>query len=271
MLDETRFDAQSSNTMAQGSGSKSDGDVRSRVPEAEWEARVELAALYRLVAHYKWTDGIYTHISMRVPGEDSFLINAFGLLYEEITASSLVKVDVRGNVIDDPTGMGINRAGFVIHGAIHAARHDLACVIHTHTRAGSGVSAQEGGLLPISQHASIFIGRLAYHEFEGIAIDEDEQQRLVADLGDRYVMMLRNHGLLAAGRNAGEAFYYLSALERACEIQIAAQSGGAAVRTISPESIAASGAVLDSVGSDFSRDWSAMMRLADRVGPDFRN
>lgn len=271
MVHTARLDSQPSNAMAQGGGTKSDGDVRSRVTVAEWEARVELAALYRLVAYYKWTDGIYTHISMRVPGEESFLINAFGLLYEEITASSLVKVDVNGEIIDDPTGMGINRAGFVIHGAIHDARHDITCVIHTHTRAGSGVSAQAGGLLPISQHSALFIGRLAYHEFEGIAVDEQEKIRLVADLGDKYVMMLRNHGLIAGGRNAGEAFYNISALERACEIQIAAQSGGAALRSISPESIAASAAVLQSVGSDFSRDWSAMLRLAERIAPDYRN
>ncbi|WP_238550599.1 class II aldolase/adducin family protein [Blastomonas sp. AAP53] len=271
MLNEHRSDAMTASPMQQGGQDRSSADVRSRVSAEEWEARVELAALYRLVAHYKWTDTIYTHISMRVPGEHTFLINAFGLLYEEITASSLVKIDVHGTVLDDPTGLGINRAGFVIHGAIHAARHDVACVIHTHTRAGAGVSAQEHGLLPISQHAAIFMGRLAYHEFEGIAVNEAEQERLVADLGDKRVMILRNHGLLAAGRNAGEAFYYLNTLERACEIQIAALAGGGRVRMISDESIQACSAVVDSVGSDFSRDWSAMMRLADRLGPDFRN
>ncbi len=271
MSDAMLMPGRSDQKMASSKANGRDGDVRSRVSKAEWGARVELAALYRLVAYYKWTDGIYTHISMRVPGEESFLINAFGLLYEEITASSLVKVNVGGEILDDPTGLGINLAGFVIHGAVHAARHDIACVIHTHTRAGAGVSAQENGLLPISQHAALFVDRVAYHEFEGIAVNAEEQERLVADLGDKYVMILRNHGLLAAGRNAGEAFYLLNTLERACEIQLAAQSGGAALRQISPDAIAATGAVLNSVGSDFSRDWAAMMRLADRISPDFRN
>lgn len=245
------------------------GPTRDRVSPAEWQARVELAALYRLAAHFRWTDTIYTHISLRVPGEFSFLINPFGLLYEEVTASSLVKVDIDGEILDDPVGLGINRAGFVIHGAIHAARHDITCVMHTHTRAGSGVAAQEHGLLPISQQAAIFVDRIAYHDFEGIAIDIDEQQRLVDDLGGRFLMILRNHGLLTAGRSAAEALFYMNGLERACEIQIAAQSGGASVRTISPQAVAASAAVLDAFGGDFSRDWAAMLRLAERIAPDY--
>ena len=243
--------------------------VRDRVSSAEWNARVELAALYRLAAHFGWTDTIYTHLSLRVPDEFSFLINPFGLLHEEITASSLVKVDVDGAIIDDPTGIGINRAGFVIHGAIHQGRHDVACIIHTHTPAGVGVAAQKNGLLPISQHAAILAGSIGYHEFEGIAVDRDEQRRLVDDLGPRPVLILRNHGLLTAGRSPGEALYFMLLVERACQIQIAAQSGGSELNPISEASIAATQAVIKGVDLDLSRDWRAMMRLVERIGPGY--
>jgi ribulose-5-phosphate 4-epimerase/fuculose-1-phosphate aldolase len=243
--------------------------VRDRVSAAEWNARIELAALYRLAAHFRMTDTIYTHISMRVPDEFAFLINPFGLLYEEITASSLVKVDVEGNVLDDPTGIGINRAGFVIHGAIHQARHDVACVMHTHTPAGVGVAAQKDGLLPISQHAAILVGSIGYHDFEGIAVDRDEQRRLIEDLGPHPVLILRNHGLLTVGRTAMEALYYMLVLERACQIQIAAQSGGAALRVISKASIVATEAVIKSAELNLTRDWGAMMRLVERIAPDY--
>jgi len=244
--------------------------VRGRVTAEEWQARVELAALYRLVAHFRWTDTIYTHISMRVPGEETFLINPFGYLYEEVTASSLVKIDIDGKVLDDPVGLGINKPGYVIHGAIHKARHDVHCVIHTHTRAGAGVSAQEEGLLPISQHAALFVGRIGYHDFEGIAVHEEEQERLVRNLGKHHVMILRNHGLLTAGRSAGEAFVLLHMLERACEIQVAALSNGARVRRITPESVATTHAVIEA-NSGFTRDWEAMLRLLDRVAPDYKD
>ena len=243
--------------------------VRGRVSAAEWQARVELAALYRLVAHYRWTDTIYTHISLRVPGEDTFLINPFGYLYEEVTASSLVKLDADGKVIDDPVGLGINAAGYVIHGAVHRARHDVHCVIHTHTRAGAGVSAQEEGLLPIGQHAALCMGRIGYHDFEGIAVRMDEQQRLVRNLGAHSILILRNHGLLTAGRTAREAFYLINTLERACEIQVAALGNGARVHRITPESIAATQAVYDA-NAEFSRDWAAMLRLLNRVAPDYK-
>ena len=178
--------------------------VRSRVTPEEWDVRVKLAAAYRLAALYKWTDHIYTHFSARVPGpEEHFLINAFGLLFDEISASNLVKVDLDGTLVDDPTGLGINYAGYVIHSAIHGARHDLQAVLHTHTRDGIAVSAQKSGLLPISQHSIGFSGRVAYHGYEGIALDLDERERLVADLGDKSVMILRNHGLLTAGGQRG--------------------------------------------------------------------
>ncbi|MFD2837518.1 class II aldolase/adducin family protein [Azotobacter vinelandii] len=205
--------------------------VRGRVSAAEWEARVKLAAAYRLAARLRWTDHIYTHFSIRVPGPDRhFLINPYGLAFDEITASSLVKVDIDGTLLDDPTGLGINRAGYVIHSAIHRAREHTHAVLHTHTTAGIGVSAQQDGLLMISQHAMRFYKRLAYHDYEGIALDLDEQQRLIADIGEHDALILRNHGLLTSGRTIEEAFYNLYFLERACAAQLAAQSGGAALR-----------------------------------------
>lgn len=236
---------------------------------SEWHARVELAALYRLVAHFRWTDLIYTHISLRVPGEEAYLINPFGYLYEEVTASSLVKVDVHGNILEDPTGLGINGAGFIIHGAIHSARHDVGCVLHTHTRAGVAVSTHEEGLLPISQHASVLMGRIAYHDFEGIAIRPEEQSRLVADLGPHSMMILRNHGLLVAGKTAAQAFYLIHMLERACEIQVAALGYGVTVRRITGQSIIESQLAIDATNPDYSRDWAAMLRLVQRVAPDY--
>jgi ribulose-5-phosphate 4-epimerase/fuculose-1-phosphate aldolase len=255
--------------MVSGAAALGTGPVRDRVTALEWQARVELAALYRLVDHFRWTDTIYTHISLRVPGEEAFLINPFGYLYEEITASSLVKVTARGDVLDDPVGLGINKAGYVIHGALHAARPDVHCVLHTHTRDGVAVSAQDHGLLPISQHASFFMGRIGYHDFEGVAVDEDEQARLAANLGPHAILILRNHGLLVAGANPAHAFYLINTLERACEIQIAALGGGTPVRFVSDRAVKASQDVLESFGTDFSRDWAAMLRLVKRVAPDF--
>ena len=249
---------------------KSSVPVKDRVSPEEWIARTECAALYRLIAHFKMTDFIANHISLRVPGtEESFLINPYGYLYEEITASSLVRVNVAGDVLDDPVGLGVNRAGYVIHGAVHAARHDVACVIHTHTKAGIAVSAQEGGLLPISQHAAI-VWPVSYHAYEGIAIDTGEQARLVKDLGSTYSMILENHGLLALGRNAGEAFFTMIMLERACEAQIAALAGGAKVRHMTPEALQAANACITGMEGDFWRDWAAALRLADRIGPDYK-
>ena len=254
------------------SGRAKDGlaGVKQRVSAQEWAARVELAALYRLVAHFRWTDTIYNHISLRTPGEDSFLINPFGYLYEEITASCLAKVNLRGEVLDDPTGLGINKAGFVIHAAIHAAREDVHCVMHTHTRAGVAVSVHEEGLLPISQHAAMFVGRIGYHDFEGVAVHLSEQERLVADLGQHRAMILRNHGLLVAGRSAAEAFCVMNTLERTCEIQVAAMGGGVKARLISAEALAAAQAEYDAYDQTYSRDWAAMLRLVERIGPDYR-
>ena len=196
-------------------------------PRTEAETRDDLAALYRLVAHFRMTDLIDTHISARVPGADGrFLINRYGVLFHEMRPEDLVKVDADGRGVDgDATGL-VNAAGFTIHSAVHAARHDLQCVIHTHTADGIAVSAQAGGLLPISQHALKFEGCLAYHDYEGIALDLDERERLVRDLGPHQCMVLRNHGLLAAGRTIPEAFVNILYLERACQAQIKAQAGG---------------------------------------------
>jgi ribulose-5-phosphate 4-epimerase/fuculose-1-phosphate aldolase len=199
------------------------------IDRAEWQVRCNLAALYRLIAHFRMTDFIYTHISARVPGPDHhFLINDYGVMFHEMTASHLVKVDLDGNIIgESDSPQRINQAGYTIHSAIHAARNDLTCVIHTHTAAGIAVSAQEQGLLPISQHALKFYGHLSYHDYEGFALDLDERARLVADLGPKNKsMILKNHGLLVCGRSIPEAFVEVYSLERACQGQIAALAGG---------------------------------------------
>jgi ribulose-5-phosphate 4-epimerase/fuculose-1-phosphate aldolase len=194
--------------------------------ETEWAARVDCAALYRLVALYGWDDLIFTHISLRLPGpEHHFLINPYGFLFDEITASSLVKVDLEGQIVD-PTPHFINPAGFTIHSAIHAARDDAMVVMHCHTDAGVAVSAQRRGLLPISQTAMAVIGDLAYHDYEGIALDLDERERLVADIGAKNLMLLRNHGTLTVGRSPAEAFLRMFFLERACSMQVKALAGG---------------------------------------------
>src|SRR6476646_2558746 len=181
--------------------------VRDRVSAGEWETRVDLAACYRLAAHFRMTDLIYTHISARVSGpEHHFLINAFGLLWDEISASTLVKVTLDGDIVDDPTGNGINRAGYVIHSAVHRARSDVECVMHTHTAAGIEVSAQADWRLPLSQHAMRFTNSIGYHDYEGLALELEEQARLVSDLGEHKAMILRNHGLLTCGASIAEAF-----------------------------------------------------------------
>ncbi|AUG02384.1 class II aldolase [Pseudomonas sp. 09C 129] len=245
-------------------------NVRQRVSPEEWEVRVKLAAAYRLAALYKWTDHIYTHFSARVPGPDEhFLINAFGLLFDEISASNLVKVDIDGTIVDDPTGLGINYAGYVIHSAIHGARPDLHAVLHTHTRDGIAVSAQRDGLLPISQHAIGFSGRVAYHGYEGIALDLDERERLVADLGDKSVLILRNHGLLTAGISVEHAFQQLHYLERACNIQIAAQASGNAELIFPPAEVVAkvekqAEAFKSGDGPGVARHWNALIRQLER-------
>ncbi|MEE9947742.1 MAG: class II aldolase/adducin family protein [Pseudomonas asiatica] len=198
------------------------------ISDVEWQARCELAALYRMVAHFRMTDLIDTHITLRIPGpEHHFLINQYGVIFDRMRASDLVRIDQHGNVVDQANGeRRVNAAGFVIHSAIHMARPDMHCVIHTHTAAGIAVSAQEHGLLPISQHALKFYGKLAYHQYEGIALSLDERERLIADLGTHKAMILRNHGLLAGGSSVAEAFHEIHFLERACQAQVQALAGG---------------------------------------------
>lgn len=206
-------------------------------PESEWTARCELAALYRLIAHFRMTDLIDTHISLRLDDASGhFLINRYGVLFEHMKASDLVRIDGEGQVVDSRfPDHRVNRAGFVIHSAIHAARPDLHCVIHTHTAAGIAVSAQADGLLPISQHALKFYNRLAYHRYEGIALRVEEREQLVQDLGPHSAMILRNHGLLAAGGGVAEAFQNIYMLERACQAQVQALAGGRELIIPSPQ------------------------------------
>ncbi|EIK95449.1 aldolase II superfamily protein [Pseudomonas sp. M47T1] len=252
-------------------------NVRDRVSPEEWEVRVKLAAAYRLAALHRWTDHIYTHFSARVPGpQEHFLINAFGLLFDEINASNLVKVDLDGTIVDDPTGLGINYAGYVIHSAIHGARPDLHAVLHTHTRDGIAVSAQKDGLLPISQHSIAFSGRVAYHGYEGIALDLDERERLVADLGDKSVMILRNHGLLTGGVSVEHAFQQLHGLEGACAIQVAAQAAGNVELVFPPREVVekveqqAKGHSSGD-GPGVARHWNALIRQLERTDVDYKN
>ncbi len=220
--------------MAEGSIA-AQAPMRGRVGEEEWRARVDLAALYRAVALHGWDDMIFTHISARVPGpEHHFLINPYGLFFEEITASSLVKVDPDGNVVQD-TPFSINPAGFTIHSAVHAAREDAQVVVHLHTDAGVAVSAQREGLLPLTQHALIVLPQLAHHDYEGIALNLDERQRIVADLGDKSVMLLRNHGTLALGSSAAAAWLGIFFLERACRQQTMALSAGTQGVLLAPD------------------------------------
>lgn len=248
--------------------------LRERVSAEEWRARVDLAACYRLVAHYGMTDMIYTHITARVPGpEHHFLINPYGLLFDEINASSLVKIDLEGAVVRQPDhDYPINYAGFVIHGAIHAARQDVQCVIHTHTRAGMAVSAQKQGLLPLTQTAMRFYGLLGYHDYVGPAVDLAERKSLVADLGPHAAMILRNHGLLACGPTVAEAFNTIYWLERACQAQVDALAGGQPVTLPSAE-VAEKTAHL--YKPDVRRpwgvlEWPAMLRMLDRRDSSYR-
>jgi ribulose-5-phosphate 4-epimerase/fuculose-1-phosphate aldolase len=246
--------------------------LRQRVTAEEWEMRVNLAACYRLAAYFRMTDLIYTHISARVPGpEHHFLINAFGQLWDEISASTLVKVTLDGEIVDDPTAYGINRAGYVIHSAVHRARPDVECVMHTHTQSGIAVSAQEEGLLPISQHAMRFWNSIAYHDYEGLALELDEQARLVRDLGSHKAMILRNHGLLACGASIAETFDLMYYLERACQTQVTAMSGGARLRVPAP-------AVAEKTAAQFRAlpykpkrpEWRALLRMLDKMDASYK-
>jgi ribulose-5-phosphate 4-epimerase/fuculose-1-phosphate aldolase len=246
-------------------------DIRSTVSAEEWAVRVDLAACYRLAAYFGWDDLVFTHISARVPGTHDFLINPYGLMFDEMTASNLVRVDLEGNKsLASP--YDINPAGFTIHSAIHAARDDAYCVLHLHTMEGIAVSCQKAGLLPISQQASIVVQSLSYHDYEGIALNAEEKPRLQQNLGTTRNLMLRNHGLLTVGRSVPDAFLAMYTFQRACEIQVLAQGNGAELMEI-PQS------VLDTVpeyakavmrGAGSALTWPALLRKMDKIDPSYR-
>ena len=252
--------------------------MRERVSAEEWQARVDLAACYRLIDLYGMSDMAANHISLRVPGEDgAFLINAYGMLYEEVTASSLIKIDVDGNVLarpDFPNGLsyGVNRAGFVIHGAIHDAKHEIACVIHTHTWPGMAVSSLDCGLLPMNQTAMRF-AKIGYHDYEGVVLDLAMRERLVRDLGDNNALILRNHGLLTIGKTVGEAFNAMHRLELSCRAQLAAQATGQKLVAVPQD-------VVDATWNNYQpgtrrpygvMEWPALLRKLDRLDPSYRD
>ena len=245
----------------------------STMSDAEWQARLDLAACYRLAAHYRMTDLIYTHITARMPDEEGhFLINPYGWRWEEITASSLVKIDVNGQKVDDSAAR-VNPAGFTIHSAIHAASHSASWIMHTHTRAGVAVSSLEERLLPLNQIALQFHGRVSYHDYEGIALDLDERERIVASLGDNPALILRNHGLLTTGASAAEMFNNMFYLERSCEIQVATLSMGQPVRRLSPEICEHVVGQYDMAiheEGDLALEWESHLRLLESLGCDYR-
>jgi len=249
--------------------------VREQVSAEEWQTRVDLAACYRLVALYGYTEGIANHISARVPGtHDQFLLNPYGLLYEEMDASSLIKVDLEGNVLFNATDLAVNTAGFVIHSAVHMARPDAGCVIHLHTPDGMAVSALGEGLLPLNQTAMLVIDDLAFHDYEGVALELDERERLQADLGARHWMLLRNHGTLAVGRNVADAFNRMYLLERACTAQVRTLSMGRPLHLPQAEVVAKVGQQVTPEGLDTSARtlvWPAVLRKLDRIDPSYKD
>jgi ribulose-5-phosphate 4-epimerase/fuculose-1-phosphate aldolase len=243
------------------------------VSPEEWQQRVDLAACYRLVALFGWDDLVFTHISARVPGpEHHFLINPYGHLFDEMTASSLVKIDLEGRKVEDSPS-DVNPAGFTIHSAIHAAREDAKCVLHVHSVNGVAVSAQQAGLLPLSQQATIVLASLGYHDYEGIALREDEKPRLVRDLGDHNFLMLRNHGLLTVGETVADAFLAMYVFEAACMIQVRAQAGGGGLIAVDPRIVAGVKAAVREVTRSLggALAWPGLLRRLDRVNPGYRD
>lgn len=241
------------------------------VPAQEWQLRCDLAAAYRLVALYGWSDLVFTHISARIPGpEHHFLINPYGLMFDEITASSLVKVDQNCNKLSD-SPFPVNPAGFVIHSAIHAVREDAGCVLHTHSRAGVAVSAQKCGVLPISQQSTFVLGSLAYHDYEGVALRDDEKPRLQTDLGRANYLMLRNHGLLTVGRTIADAFLNMYIFESTCRIQIDAQAGGELIH-VNPQILQGIAGVMKTAtaGQGAALAWPALLRKLDRMDAGYK-
>ena len=250
----------------------SQSEIQKLVSAEEWQLRVDLAACYRLVALYGWSDLVFTHISARIPGpEHHFLINPYGLMFDEITASSLVKVDQQCNkIIESP--YPVNPAGFVIHSAVHAAREDIQCVLHTHTKAGIAVSAQKNGVLPISQQSTFVLASLAYHDYEGVAFRDDEKPRLQADMCNANFLMLRNHGLLTCGKTIADAFLSMYTFENTCQIQIAAQSGGSELTHVDPRIIDGVGQAMKvqtgGLGGQFV--WPSLIRKLDRIDDSYK-
>lgn len=252
--------------------------LQEKIAPEEWQARIDLAACYRLVALYEMSDMVANHISMRVPGEENaFLINAYGMLYEEITASSLIKIDHDGNILAKPDfgpglDYGINRAGFVIHSAVHEAKPDVACVIHTHTWAGMAIASLECGLLPLTQTAMRF-AKIGYHDYHGVVLDLEEQEELVKNLGDNNAMILRNHGLLTTGRTIAEAFNAMHRLEMSCRSQLAAMACGVKLNTV-PDDIVEKTYMnyQPQVRRPFGvMEWPALLRKLDKIDPSYRN
>ncbi len=245
--------------------------LKGKVADTEWLLRVDLAAAYRLLAHFGWDDLVFTHISARIPGDEHhFLINPYGLLFEEITASSLVKIDLAGNkVMDSP--FPVNPAGFTIHSAIHEARPDVTCVMHTHSLNGVAVSAQQEGVLPLSQQSLFVLASLAYHDYEGVALNPEEKPRLVADLGSRRFLMLRNHGLLTAAKTIADAFLYMYLFEAACTIQVRALAGGKPLSLVDSAIVNGIQAQADQVtkGLGGGLAWPGLLRRLERVNPGF--
>ncbi len=251
--------------------SKDRFSIKGAVSDAEWQTRVDLAACYRLIAMYGWDDLVFTHISAPVPGEEGhFLINGYGLFFEEMTASGLVKVNLDGEKVAD-SPYEVNPAGFMIHSAIHAARHDVGCVLHTHTRAGIAVSAQKSGLLALSQTSLFPLITLSYHDYEGVALNEDEKPRLVEHLGSNNALILRNHGLLTAGPAIADAFLLMYVLETACQIQLQAQSGGGELIEIDARIQAGIRAQAEQVTRGLGADlvWPGLLRKLDRKNPGY--
>jgi ribulose-5-phosphate 4-epimerase/fuculose-1-phosphate aldolase len=245
--------------------------LQGKVSDEEWRLRVDLAAAYRLVALYGWSDLVFTHISARIPGpEHHFLINPYGLMFEEITASSLVKVDQACNKLSD-SPFPVNPAGFTIHSCIHAARDDAGCVLHTHSRAGVAVSAQKCGVLPISQQSTFVLGSLAYHTYEGVALREEEQPRLQGDLGSNHYLMLRNHGLLTVGKSIPDAFLSMYLFETTCRIQIDAQAGGE-LQMVDPRILEGMSTVMKTAtaGQGANLAWPALLRKVERSDPGYK-
>lgn len=246
--------------------------LRESVSAEEWQLRVDLAACYRLVAAYGWTDLVFTHISARIPGpEHHFLINPYGLMFDEITASSLVKVDQNCNKVSE-SPFPVSPAGFTIHSCVHLAREDAGCVMHTHTRAGVAVSAQKCGVLPISQQSTYVLSSLAYHDYEGVALRADEQPRLQADLGTAHFLVLRNHGLLTVGKTMADAFLQMYTFEEACRIQIDAQAGGELIQ-VDPRILAGMAEVMKAAtaGMGAGLIWPAMIRKLERLDTSYRS